>query len=216
MNILSKIAMAYVRWSELEVDPAGLDRFTRLAEENVRETRSTEPGVLAFYWASERVHPNRIRVFEVYADENAYQEHLQSPHFQKFRAGSGPLVTSHQFFEAVPVMLGTKPQLPPTGAVVRIAELEIRPTQLDAYKAIVSEEIDASIRVEPGVFAIHAFALKNRPNHLRLYEIYADERAYLLHRESPHFKRYLEASQDMIIARRLIETAPPVLPLTLN
>jgi len=200
--------MPYVRWSEMEIDPTWLDRFQRLTEENVRETRRTEPGVLAFYAAGEKDHPNHIRVLEVYADTNAYQAHLQSPHFQRFRDGSGHMVRQRQLFEALPVTLGAKPQPPPPDAFVRIAELEIDPVQLDAYKAIVQEEIDASIRVEPGVFAIYALALKDRPNHLRFYEIYADEGAYLLHRETPHFRKYLDATQGMIQARKLIETAP--------
>lgn len=200
--------MPYVRWSELEIDTAWVDSFKPLAEKNVRETRRTESGVLAFYSASEKDHPNRIRVLEIYADTNAYQAHLQSPHFQKFRSDTGQMVTNRKLFEAVPVILGAKPLSPPPDAFVRIAELEIDPAQLDAYEYIVREEIDASIRVEPGVFAIYAFALKDRPSHLRFYEIYADERAYLLHREAPHFRKYLDATQGMIVARRLIETEP--------
>lgn len=35
--------------------------------------------------------------------------------------------------------------------VVRLAELEIEPAQLEAYKAALRKEIAASIRVEPGV-----------------------------------------------------------------
>lgn len=199
---------AYVRWAVLEIDPTQLDRFSVLAEENLRETRHTEPGVLAFYSAGEKDHPNRIRVLEIYADTNAYQAHLQSPHFQKFRTDTSQMVINRQLFEALPVILGAKPQSPPPDALVRIAELEIDPAQLDAYQAIVSEEIEASIRSEPGVFALYAFALKDRPHHLRFYEIYADERAYLLHREAPHFKKYLDTTQTMITARRLIETTP--------
>src|SRR4051794_34467607 len=47
--------MPYLRWSELEIDPAGLDTFKVLADENAREARRTEPGVLAFYWAAKRI-----------------------------------------------------------------------------------------------------------------------------------------------------------------
>ena len=36
------------------------------------------------------------------------------------------------------------------GSIVRIAELEIDPGQLDAYKLALKEEIETSIRVEPG------------------------------------------------------------------
>jgi quinol monooxygenase YgiN len=202
-------SMAYVRWSELEIDREQLARFEMLANENIQQTRRTEPGVIAFYSRAERDRPNRLRVLEIYADARAYQAHLQSPHFQVFRTATSQMVTDRKLFEAVPVALGAKPQSSPPDAVVRIAELEIDPGKLDAYKAIVIEEIGASVRVEPGVVAIYALALKDRPNHLRFFEIYADEQAYLGHRNTPHFKKYLEATQGMIRTRRLIETAAP-------
>ncbi|MCA0176134.1 MAG: antibiotic biosynthesis monooxygenase [Proteobacteria bacterium] len=198
---------AYVRWSQLDVDPARMDRFVELGQDNLRASRR-EAGVRAFYWASDKDQPGRVRVLEVYADESAYKTHLASAHYQAFRDASRPLLKGYALFEAVPVMLGAKPQLPPPTAVVRMAELEIDPAQLDAYKAIVAEEIEASIRLEPGVFAIYAVALKERPNHIRFFEIYADEGAYLRHRDTPHFQKYLHATQGMIVTRRLME-APP-------
>src|SRR4051812_32324430 len=69
---------------------------------------------------------------------------------------------------------------------VRIAELEIDPAQLDAYKAAVKEEMEASVRVEPGVLAIYAVAEKDSPTKLRFFEIYANEAVYKSHRETPH------------------------------
>lgn len=94
------------------------------------------------------------------------------------------------------------------GVVVRIAELVIDPAQLDAYKLAVQEEIQESIRVEPGVLAIYSVAEKERPNSLRFFEIYASEQAYRAHIESPHFKKYVRETQSMIISRKLIETDP--------
>jgi quinol monooxygenase YgiN len=91
---------------------------------------------------------------------------------------------------------------------VRIAELEIDPGQLDAYKASVKEEMAASVRVEPGVLAIYAVAEKDNPTRLRFFEIYADEAAYKSHRETDHFKKYAETTKDMIKSRKLIETVP--------
>ncbi|MEY4546456.1 MAG: hypothetical protein RL685_2651 [Pseudomonadota bacterium] len=95
-----------------------------------------------------------------------------------------------------------------TAKVVRVAELEIDPAQLDEYLAIVKEEMEESIRVEPGVLAIHAVAHKDDPTKLTFFEMYADEAAYLSHRESPHFKRYVESTKDMIKARKLTEMTP--------
>jgi quinol monooxygenase YgiN len=94
------------------------------------------------------------------------------------------------------------------GPVVRIAELEIDPARLEDYKAVVKEEMEASIRVEPGVLALYAVAEKGKPTMLRFFEMYADEAAYNAHRDSPHFRKYVEATKDMIVSRKLIETDP--------
>src|SRR5258707_15323212 len=67
---------------------------------------------------------------------------------------------------------------------VRIAELEIDPAQLESYTAAVKEEIETSVRVEPGVLAIYAVAEKDNPSRLRFFEMYADEAAYKTHRET--------------------------------
>ena len=91
---------------------------------------------------------------------------------------------------------------------VRIAELEIDPARLEAYKAAVKEEMEASVRVEPGVLAIYAVAEKDNPSRLRFFEMYADEAAYRSHRETAHFKKYAETTKDMIKTKKLIETVP--------
>ena len=102
---------------------------------------------------------------------------------------------------------GAKPQLPAASRAthVRVAELEIEPTQLDAYKTAVTEEIQDSIRLEPGVLAIYCVALKDQPSQLRFFEVYADEGAYRRHIESPHFKKYVDTTKSMIRARKLFE-----------
>ncbi|MBA1243742.1 putative quinol monooxygenase [Pseudomonas japonica] len=92
--------------------------------------------------------------------------------------------------------------------VVRIAELVIDPVQLEAYTAAVKEEMEESIRVEPGVLAIYSVAEKGKPNSLRFFEVYANDEAYRAHLESPHFKKYVAVTQPMIQSRKLIETVP--------
>ena len=96
----------------------------------------------------------------------------------------------------------------PRVPVVRIAELQIDPAQLDDYTAVVREEMETSVRVEPGVLAIYAVADKDDPTKLTFFEIYADEAAYDAHRASPHFRKYVELTRDMITSRRLRETVP--------
>ena len=94
---------------------------------------------------------------------------------------------------------------------VRIAELEIDPAQLESYKAAVKEEMETSVRVEPGVLAIYAVAEAGNPSRLSFFEMYADEAAYRAHIESAHFKKYYETTKGMITSRRLIDTVPILL-----
>ena len=202
----------FVRLAELDIDAAQLEAFKVAANEHIEATIRDESGVLAFHAVAEKDTPTRIRVFEMYADANAYRAHLETPHFQKFRTATDKMVTGRKVFDTVPILLGAKTQLRPR-PLVRLAELEIDPGQLVAYKTAVTEEIEASIRVEPGVLAIYSVALKDYPTQLRFFEIYADEGAYRQHIESPHFKQYVDATKFMIKARRLLETQPIALAI---
>ena len=97
------------------------------------------------------------------------------------------------------------------GPIVRIAELEIDQGQLDAYKLALKEEIETSIRVEPGVLTLYAVTVKEHPEQIRLFEVYKDAAAYDSHLQSPHFKAYKRRTQQMVQNLRLIETQPILL-----
>jgi len=100
---------------------------------------------------------------------------------------------------------------PAQGPLVRLAELDIDPAQLESYKAALREEIETSIRVEPGVLALYAVSVKGHPSQIRVLETYADEAAYQAHLETPHFKKYKTGTEGMVKSLKLIETDPIVL-----
>ena len=100
---------------------------------------------------------------------------------------------------------------PPEGSIVRIAELEIDPAQLDAYRLALKEEIETSIRVERGVLELYAVSLKEHPEQIRLFERYENAAAYESHLQSPHFKAYKNRTLRMVRALRLLETEPILL-----
>ena len=62
--------------------------------------------------------------------------------------------------------------------LVRIAELEIDAGQVEAYTNALREEIETSVRVEPGVLALYAVSVKGQPNQIRIFETYKDAAAY--------------------------------------
>jgi len=95
--------------------------------------------------------------------------------------------------------------------LLRIAEIEIDPTQLDAYTALLKEEIEASVRLEPGVLFLHAVALKGTPHLIRVFECYADEAAYQHHITTQHFLKYKMGTAHMVKTLRLMEADAIVL-----
>jgi quinol monooxygenase YgiN len=95
--------------------------------------------------------------------------------------------------------------------VVRLAELEIDPANLELYKAALREEIATSIRVEPGVLTLYAVSVKDHPTQIRLFEIYANGAAYETHLQSPHFKKYKSGTAGMVKSLKLLETDPILL-----
>jgi len=98
-----------------------------------------------------------------------------------------------------------------TAPYVRIAELEIDPAQLGAYKDILATEQAASVRTEPGVVMLHSVAIAEHPNQIRLLEVYASRATYEAHVKSPHFLRYKAATASMVVSLKLIETVPILL-----
>ncbi|WP_438750115.1 putative quinol monooxygenase [Pararhizobium sp. O133] len=92
--------------------------------------------------------------------------------------------------------------------IIRIAELEIDPAHLAEYRTLLAEEIEASIAKEPGVVMLHAVAERERPEQVRILEVYADRQAYEAHIRTPHFLKYKEGTAYMIKALRLIDVDP--------
>ena len=94
--------------------------------------------------------------------------------------------------------------------MVRLAKLVIDSVQLESYKTILKEEIETSVRVEPGVITLYAMSEKNNPTHITILEIYADTAAYKAHLQTPHFIKYKTGTKDMVRSLELVETVPIV------
>ncbi|MDC9808262.1 putative quinol monooxygenase [Rhizobium binxianense] len=92
--------------------------------------------------------------------------------------------------------------------VVRMAELEIDPDTLEIYRALLTEEIEASLALEDGVLSLCAVSIREHPNRIRILEVYADQPAYEAHLQTPHFLEYKNQTADMVTSLTLIEVDP--------
>ncbi|MDZ7645966.1 MAG: antibiotic biosynthesis monooxygenase [Cytophagales bacterium] len=95
--------------------------------------------------------------------------------------------------------------------VVRVAKLKIDSMQLPEYNAALKEEIEASVRIEPGVLTLYAVAEKDNPTSITIFEIYTNADAFKSHLESAHFKKYKSTTQKMVQSLELLETEPIIL-----
>jgi quinol monooxygenase YgiN len=92
------------------------------------------------------------------------------------------------------------------GQYIQLAEIEIDPAQLEAYKAAVNEHIETAVRVEPGVLVLYAVSDKDNPTQVKVFEIYRDIEAYKSHLESQHFKKYKATTEKMVKSLKLVRT----------
>lgn len=99
----------------------------------------------------------------------------------------------------------------PAMTYVQLAEIEIDPAQLEAYKAAVKEHIETAVRVEPGVLVLYAVAHKDDPARITVFEIYKDADAYKAHLEAPHFKKYKATTETMVKSLKLVPVTPVML-----
>jgi 4-carboxymuconolactone decarboxylase len=94
--------------------------------------------------------------------------------------------------------------------MVRLSKLVIDETQLQVYRAFLTEEVNDSMRLEPGVRTLYAVSEKDRPANFTILEIYADRAAYEAHIKSAHFLKYKTGTKDMVKSLELIDAVPLV------
>jgi quinol monooxygenase YgiN len=74
-----------VRLAKIEVDPAQLEQYNAALKEQMTTAIKVEPGVLTYYAVADKAEPSHITILEIYADTAAYQAHIQTPHFKKYK-----------------------------------------------------------------------------------------------------------------------------------
>lgn len=92
-----------VRLSKIEVYPQYLDEYMKYATEVGEISLRTEPGVLTMYAVGEKENPCKITILETYASREAYEKHIASEHFQKYKQGTLHMVKSLVLSDQTPL-----------------------------------------------------------------------------------------------------------------
>jgi len=83
-----------VRISEIEIHPEYLSEYKAILKEEASASVKLEPGVLAIFPMYQKTDSTQIRILEIYNDNDAYQSHLKTPHFQKYKTTTIKMVKS--------------------------------------------------------------------------------------------------------------------------
>ncbi|MCW3109162.1 MAG: antibiotic biosynthesis monooxygenase [Segetibacter sp.] len=109
-NTFAQDKRPYVRIAKIVVDSAQLDNYKVALKEHAEAAVSKEPGVLTLYAVADKDNPTHVTVFEIYASVAAYQSHIQTPHFLKYKSTVKDMVKSLVLTDVTPIALETKPK----------------------------------------------------------------------------------------------------------
>ncbi|MBQ3882429.1 MAG: amidohydrolase family protein [Bacteroidales bacterium] len=93
-----------VRLAEIEVYPESLEQYMGFAKEVGTVSMATEPGVIGLFSMQDKEDPNKVYILEVYADKEAYQSHIQTAHFKKYKEGTADMVKSLKLIDTNPMV----------------------------------------------------------------------------------------------------------------
>lgn len=97
-----------VRLSRIVVDSVQLEAYNAFLKEEIEASMQLEPGVLVLYAMAEKEHPNKITILEIYASEQAYLNHIKTPHFIKYKEGTIKMVQELELIDTTPLIEGLK------------------------------------------------------------------------------------------------------------
>ena len=92
-----------VRLAEIEVEPAFLEEYMTFAKEVGETSVKVEPGVLTLFSMQAKEDPCKIYILEIYVDQEAYQSHIQTAHFKKYKEGTAKMVKSLKLIDVNPL-----------------------------------------------------------------------------------------------------------------
>lgn len=84
--------------------------------------------------------------------------------------------------------------------VILHVTVQVKPEHAREYLEAVRHDAEHSEKDEPGCLRFDVVQDRDDPNRFYYYEVYKDEAALELHRQSPHFKLYAEKTQSWLAA----------------
>ena len=108
-TVLAQQKGMMVRISEIEIHPVYLENYKAILKEEAAASVKLEPGVIAIFPMFQKENPTQIRILEMYADKTSYEQHLKTPHFQKYKTTTLKMVKSLKLIDMEAMDVSTMP-----------------------------------------------------------------------------------------------------------
>jgi quinol monooxygenase YgiN len=100
-----------VRIAKIKIDPLQLERYNSALKEQMNTAIRDEPGVLSYYAVADKKDPSSITILEIYADTAAYNSHILTPHFKKYKEKVKDMVKALELIDVTLVAAAKKPDM---------------------------------------------------------------------------------------------------------
>lgn len=98
----------YMRIAKIIVDSTKINDYKTALKEQMQSALQLEKGVLAYSAVQDKKNPERITILETYANIEAYQAHIQTAHFKKYKAIVADMVKQLELIDVDPIAIQSK------------------------------------------------------------------------------------------------------------
>lgn len=98
-NTNAQDAIRMYRIAKIKVDGSQLEKYKSALQEQMKTAIKIEPGVLSYTVVADKNDATVFTILEVYASAAAYQLHISTPHFKKYKESVKEMVLSLELLD---------------------------------------------------------------------------------------------------------------------
>jgi quinol monooxygenase YgiN len=107
-NSIAQDKTTYMRIAKITVDSVKLNDYLIALKTQMQAALKYEKGVLAYSAVQDKNNPNKITILETYASVSAYQSHILTDHFKKYKTTVADMVKELELTDVIPISIQTK------------------------------------------------------------------------------------------------------------
>jgi quinol monooxygenase YgiN len=107
-NSIAQDKRTYMRIAKITVDSTKLNDYLIALTAQMQAALKYEKGVLAYSAVQDKNDPHKITILETYASVPAYQSHIQTDHFKKYKTTVADMVKQLELTDVIPISIQTK------------------------------------------------------------------------------------------------------------